>query len=379
MATMLPATPAAAGSISDVAENLIRSLTGKASPWGWQPVTKIALVVIDGLGLHNLLDHSGHARFLARNFRESGQVLFSGLPSTTASALASLTTGSSAGTHGMLGYSVRDGQTRALVNHLKPFPDGIEPESWQPVPTVFDRLGDHSIASQAIGEARFEGTDFTRAVLRGATFTPSHSLDGHLSAVRDFFDTHDTGLSYVYWPGIDRAGHSEGVGSEAWLDELEKVDRWVATLADSLAPGEACVVTADHGMIAVAEKDRVVFPAGTSLRSDIDVFGGEPRMLHLYAQEGVAEQGLARAVAGFVDHRGRVFTRDEACRAGLFGVMAPWHRERVGDVVVLAQESWVFYDEATASASSYRMIGQHGSDSAVETMVPLMTAGDWGR
>ena len=277
----------------------------------------------------------------------------------------------------MLGYSVRDGQTHALVNHLKPFPAGIDPESWQPVPTVFDRLAEHSIASQAIGEGRFEGTDFSRAVLRGASFTASHSLDGHLQAMRQFFDSNDGGLSYVYWPGVDRAGHNDGVGSEAWLDEVEKVDRWVAALVACLKPGEACVVTADHGMMTVSDSDRVVVPSGSSLRADISVFGGEPRMLHLYAHEGVSDRRLAQAVSEFVGDRGKVMTRDEACGSGVFGPVTASNRERVGDCVVFAQDSWTFYDEVTASASSYRMIGQHGSDSAVETMVPVITAGQW--
>lgn len=374
---MLPATPPPIGAISDVAENLLHTLTGRVSPWGWLPVSKVALIVIDGLGSHNLAAHSGHARFLNGISRERGHTLHSGLPSTTASALASLTTGALAGAHGMLGYSVRDPATGALVNHLKPFPAGVETQWWQPLPTIFDRLRGLSIASQALGEARFAGTDFSEAVLRGSEFVASNTLDTHLQKMREFFDGNDQGLSYVYWPGIDRLGHSDGVGSEAWVDELEKVDNWVQVLVSTLGPGEACVVTADHGMVTVRDRDRVVMPSDHPLRSAIDIFGGEPRMLHLYTHDGVLLSEFAEAMRGFVGLRGRVLTRDEACSQGIFGAVTPEHVGRIGDVVVLAADSWAFYDEASASVGSYRMIGQHGSDSAIETIVPFITAGHW--
>jgi hypothetical protein len=378
MATMLPARAQPRGLISDVADNLLSALRGDTTPMGFAPVKKIALIVIDGLGTHNLLDHSGHARTMVAGLRHSGFSLHSGLPSTTSTALASLTTGQPAGIHGLLGYSVLEPRSQTILNHLKPFPDGVVPEQWQPCPTIFDRLAEANIASLTVGEARFHGTDFSRATLRGADFAPSSRLSTHTALMREFFDRHDRALCYLYWPTLDRLGHSRGVGSADWVDELEAVDAWVGELSKTLTSDEAAVLTADHGMVSVTESDRVVLLASDPLRADIAHFAGEPRCVHLYRGEGVDQESFIGRVRAWVDGRGEVVSRDEAVARGLFGEVDSEHLNRIGNAVVFAAETWVFYDEATASATSYQMVGQHGSSTAAETTIPFIPFGAWG-
>jgi len=374
---MLPANDEPRGLISDVADNLLSALRGDATALGFSPVKKIALIVIDGLGTHNLLDHSGHARRLVAGLRDSGFSLHSGLPSTTSAALASLTTGQSAGTHGMLGYSVLEPSSQTILNHLKPFPDGVVPEQWQPCRTVFETAIGHGIPTLAVGEARFEGTDFTQCILRGADFAPSTRLSTHTALMREFFDQHDTGLCYLYWPTLDRLGHSRGVGSADWVDELEAVDAWVGDISNVLRPDEAAVLTADHGMVSVGESDRVVLLASDPLRADIAHFAGEPRCVHLYRKEGVDQNAFTDQVRAWVGNRGEVVSRDDAVSRKIFGEVDPSHVARIGDAIILATDTWVFYDEATASATSYQMVGQHGSATAVETTVPCIPLGAW--
>ena len=374
---MLPASEAPRGLISNVADNLLSALRGDTTMFGLSPVKKIALIVIDGLGTHNLLDHSGHARRMVSRLRESGFSLHSGLPSTTSSALASLTTGQPAGAHGMLGYSVLEPGSKTVLNHLKPFPGGVVPEQWQPCPTVFETLAQQSIPSLAVGEARFYGTDFTRATLRGSDFAPSNRLSTHSALMREFFDHNDTGLCYLYWPTLDRLGHARGVGSADWVDELELVDAWVGELSDTLRSDEAAVVTADHGMVSVSESDRVVLLASDPLRAHIAHVAGEPRCVHLYRREGVDQGAFVEQVTAWVDGRGDVVSRDDAVDRGIFGEVDPSHVSRIGDVIIFATDTWVFYDEATASANSYQMVGQHGSATEVETTVPFIPLGAW--
>ena len=376
---MLPATNPPHGEISDVAENLLGALRGFPTPWGFPAVPKVALIVVDGLGLHNLLAKSGHARHLARGAIDGGLSLSSGLPSTTSAALASLTSGQKAGAHGLLGYTVLDPHSGGLLNHLKPFPEGVEPELWQPCPTIFETLSAEGVASLAVGEGRFEGTDFSRAVLRGAPFAPSRQLSDHLRLMREFFDQHERGLCYLYWPGLDRIGHAKGVDSAEWVDELEKLDAFVAEVDASLGGDEAAVVTADHGMVTVTESDRVVLMASDPLRAQIAHVGGEPRCVHLYAASDANTAELLAGVRGWVGERGDVFSRAELIEARIFGDVPPAHQPRIGDVVIFARDSWVFYDEATASKASYLMVGQHGSMTDVETTVPLVGLGAWRR
>jgi len=378
MATMLPGAPPPNGLISDVAGNILSAMTGHVSAWGFSPVKKVALVVIDGLGLTNLRDFSGHARQLSRLASNGGFALSSGLPSTTAAALASLTTGRVAGAHGLLGYQVRDPESGELVNHLKPFPAGIRAEQWQPLPTVFELLARESIPSLAVGESRFEGTDFSRAVLRGAEFSGSHHLSSHLSLMREFFDRHERGLCYLYWPSLDRVGHHAGVGSSGWLDALEVVDSWVGDLSESLGPDEAALVVADHGMVNVAADDQWVMPADHSLRADIELWGGEPRAVHLWLRDGVEHATFLSQLARWVDHRGVVVGRDEVVSNRLCGEVTETHAARIGDAVIFASDAFAFYDELTSAAASYQMVGQHGSGTTTETLIPCLPFGAWG-
>jgi hypothetical protein len=374
---MLPAAVQPERKLADVADNVLSALTGQRSSWGFAPVKKAVIVLADGMGAHQLAGAAGHARVLTRRLAESGFSGYSGLPSTTSSALASLTTGADSGTHGLVGYQVRDPLTRAMVNHLKPFPDGVSVERWQSVPTVFERAADQGIASLAVGESRFAGTDFSEAVLRGARFEGSNRLHDHLHLMRTFFDAESSGLVYLYWPTLDRMGHSQGVASEAWVAELEAFDRFVSDLSGLLTESEAAIVTADHGMVDVMPADQWVMPASHPVRASIDRWAGEPRCLHLYFHH--PDSGVAEELTAWVGPRGVVLPREEAINRGAFGAVSGDNRDRVGDVVVFAHNRFAFYDEATSPAASYGMVGQHGSLTPEETIVPMVPLGAWAR
>ena len=374
MATMLPASSRPPRSLADTGENLISQVINP-SPGA---ARKVAVVVIDGLGSQQLVAHSGHARFLHRRFQDSGEERYSGLPSTTASALVSITTGATPGQHGLLGYQVRDPESGHLVNHLKPFPAGVTASTWQPVPTVFQQAIERGIPARALCEERFRGTDFTEATLRGADLRGVEKLPDHLHQLRSFFDEVDAGFAYVYWPAVDRMGHQHGVDSDQWRDAVEAVDAFCAELAEVLKPGEAVTVTADHGMLDVADAERFVFSASHSLRADVALWAGEPRCVHLYLHEGVESGRWAEMLHETLGHGFRVRTRTQLLEAGIFGAVSPENEPRIGDVVAFAEGRSSLYDEKTASSSSLAMRGQHGSFSDAEIRVPHIPLNDGG-
>ena len=370
---MLPASSRPPRSLADTGDELISVLLGHRAH---QPPTgNVAVVVIDGLGSRQLEDHSGHARFLTTQMRTLGEERFSGLPSTTASALPSITTGATAGQHGMVGYQIRDPRSQQLVNHLKPFPDAVNLEEWQPVPTIFERAHEQSLPAIAICEERFRGSDFTEVTLRGADIEGSSTLDDHLHLVRSFFDRTDRGFAYVYWPALDRMGHQHGVDSDVWRDALEKIDSFCRELSAMTSPDEYVVVTADHGMVDVDPAERQVIRAADSLRADVAMWAGEPRCVHLYLHDSADPAAWAGALQQTVGEGFRVRTRAELLAADVFGPVEPGHDQRIGDVVVFADRRATLYDEASASAQSLAMRGQHGSFTADEIHVPHIRLG----
>ena len=66
---------------------------------------------------------------------------------------------------------------------------------------------------------------------------------------------------------------------------------------------------------------------------------------------------------------------DEAIAAGVFGSVRPTVADRIGDVLVAARARVAYYDNRLDDRSPQRMVGQHGSLTLEESVVPLLRAG----
>ena len=73
--------------------------------------------------------------------------------------------------------------------------------------------------------------------------------------------------------------------------------------------------------------------------------------------------------------RSWVFARDEAVAAGLFGDVDADVLPRIGDVLVAARGRVAYYDDRLTDKASQRMVGQHGSLTSAERIVPLIRLG----
>jgi hypothetical protein len=101
------------------------------------------------------------------------------------------------------------------------------------------------------------------------------------------------------------------------------------------------------------------------------VLGGEARARHVYARPGAAADVLAAWRATLGD-RAWTVSRAEAIEAGWFGPVEPAMADRIGDVVAAARgPSAVVATEAEPRES--RLIGMHGSLTAADQRVPLLT------
>jgi len=363
--------------LADVLASCHSALSGLDNPLGLQGVTKAAVLVVDGLGAENLRARAGHARWLNQAWGARSLIADSGFPSTTASALASLTTGVGPGLHGIVGYTIRDPASGALINHLKDWAPHVDPATWQRERTIFERAADEGVASLALGEPRFAGTDFTKAVWRGAKFQGVRGLAEQGQAMREFFDTHDRALAYLYWPALDRTGHSQGVNSESWIHRLEELDSAVDALGRLLRDDEGLVVTADHGMLDVPSEHRLMVAEGSPLLEHVVAWGGEPRVPQLYLDSLDAAGEVQARWANELGDRAQVVTREQVLAEGWLGPVAAGVSERFGDVSIVFTDTFVAYRQSTASTASMAMVGQHGSVTATEREIPVIPLGAW--
>ena len=257
-----------------------------------------------------------------------------------------------------------------VLNSLK-WDERVDPQVWQPMPTLFEQAMAAGITTTHVAAKRYEGSGFTRAVFRGANYKGAN-------IVADLVDETVRALSaspsfvYLYVNDLDSAGHSDGVGSEKWLAALRGVDQLVAQLLQKVPTGTRIWITADHGMINVQEK--VVLGRDNSLLTDIATIAGEPRMRHLYlTTESVsaADEVIDRwktELGSMVS----LFTRKGAITAGLFGSDVSLDAaDRIGDVIAIAQNNVVLLDPDRADKEG-EMVGHHGGDSHIESSVPLL-------
>lgn len=373
---MLPGPVSGAVSLADVLADCLAAVSGEWTRTGIPPVDRAAVIVCDGLGADNLRARSGHARNLIGAMSTKAAVIDTGVPTTTAAALASLTTGTRPGTHGIVGYTALEPASQRVLNQLHGFDDGSLAPDWQTQPTIFERAQRAGFGAAAIGLPKYATSGFTGAVLRGARYVSAKTIPQRLEALGEALaDRSWRGIVYCYIAELDMAGHDAGSASDDWADALEEVDAAVAGLSRGLAGRVGAFLTADHGMHDVPEHARLVIPADSELWRGVAHLAGEHRMLHLHADDETDPVELAARWLAAEGERAWVATRQEAIDAGWFGEVAPAIAPRIGDVLVAARKTVAYYTEAAYAGHAGRMVGQHGSWTPTETRVPLLRFG----
>ena len=378
---MLPVPAVSAPRLAGVLTSSLAGIQGRPNPFELPPVTSAVVVLVDGLGAANIQARAGHARFLAGRMAKR-DVIRTVFPSTTAAAIASFATGRTPGEHGLVGYRVLDSEHDRLVNQLNGWDEGMRPETWQRVPTLFETAAAEGVTSYAVGAARYRDSGFTHAVLRGAEYRPAASIADRFAEAAKLIASGEPALVYLYVAELDQAAHAYGWESDRWLRILEELDAALAAFEARMPPGAGLLVTADHGVIDVPAHRHVFIDDHPELLRGVRHVGGEPRCLALYVEPDLGEEATAALLDGWREaegHRAWVLGRDEAIEAGLYGDVADEVRPRIGDVLIAARSSVVYYDRRESDRRAESMIGQHGSLSDEETRVPLVRGGAFTR
>ncbi|MFV0634688.1 alkaline phosphatase family protein [Demequina sp.] len=328
----------------------------------------VVVVLLDGVGHHNLEARRGHAPFL-RN-AEQGTIT-AGYPTTTAASLALFGTGQTSGRTGMTGYTARNPRTGQLANLVSW--EGADPAlEWQPQPSLLERAAASGFQVTTLGKRRFQGSGLTQAVLRGGQFIGAERLADRIDVA--VAAASKPGVSYCYWGEIDAAGHHHGWGSHEWVAALEDADRELRRLAASLPKGAIMVVTADHGMVDVPGAPRWDVATDPALCRDVEIIAGEPRAVHVHLEPGADPVAVASRWRERLEGHAAVWTRDEAKALGLFGEILPELEPRIGDVVVAMAGRATVVDSRTQTPQSLQLVGMHGSLTPEELEVPLLLA-----
>jgi predicted AlkP superfamily pyrophosphatase or phosphodiesterase len=328
------------------------------------------LFLIDGFGYDTLATYADAMPTMSRMFKHG--LIATAFPSTTATSLATLTTGELPGAHGMLGYTVQVPRSGGrLLNALK-WDERVDPENWQPVQTLFQRASSAGINVTHVAAKRYENSGFTRAVFRGANYRGANVVTDLISETKLALQKSPS-FVYLYVNDLDNAGHTDGVGSDKWLAALTMIDQMVSQLMKEVPKGTRIWVTSDHGMINV--QDKIVIGLDNQLLQGVSVVAGEPRARHIYLESDSASARIETAGIWqeFLGDKALVLTREQAISNNLFGdVVSDDALDRMGEVIAIARGGLVLLELQRAEKEG-SMVGHHGGDSEIESQVGLLT------
>jgi predicted AlkP superfamily pyrophosphatase or phosphodiesterase len=362
------------GSLSSVMPALFSALAEEVSAPTWVPTPvqgarQIVLLVLDGLGWEQLQAFARSAPTLAS---ATGGPITSVCPTTTATALTSLTTGVAPSVHGIMGYRLRvdldgpDSTGPGEVMNVLRWRTGRGDMRRRLPPPQFQKVAPFGgRAVPAVTRSEFASTGFTAAHLTGVRLFGWSVPSALVVNVRRLLGAGEA-FVYAYYDGLDKVAHEHGLGDH-YLQELTVVDRLVADLLGVLPPGAVLAVTSDHGQVEVGGATRLPAPA---LFDMVDLFSGEGRFRWLHVRPGALRDAVDVATEAH-GTEAWVRTKEQMVDEGWFGgSLTPEISRRLGDVALVARAPVAFLDPADTGET--RLMGRHGSLTSAEMTVPFV-------
>lgn len=350
--------------VSNIVPNLLEP-PDELPDWMPAPVAdaeQIVLLTIDGLGWEQL----DARRELAPNLASmAGGPALTVVPSTTATAMTSITTGLTPGEHGVIGYRIHESDE--ILNVLRwTTPSGdarrtIPPHELQPTSAF---CGHHP---PVVTRAEFATSGFTTAHLNDIRFYP-YRMPSTLAVQVVRLLRAGESFVYAYYDGVDKVAHEYGL-DEFYDAELASVDQLVGFLISKLPPNAVLVVTSDHGQVDVG--DNLTVPHSDVI-DHTEIQSGEGRFRWFHAKPG-HQAALLEAAIEHHEHQAWIKTRDETIDEGWWGPSITDEAvARLGDVAIVAQGNIAFVD--AADTGPFKLVARHGSLTSAEMLVPLLAA-----
>lgn len=340
-------------------------LVTPGDPPHWLPepcsgARQVVLLAVDGLGWEQLQARRELAPTLCSM---SGGSITTVVPSTTSTAMTSLTTGLAPGEHGIVGYRIH--VHHEILNVLRwTTPGGdarrsIPPQEFQPTPPFCGSR------VPVVTRTEFANSGFTTAHLAGSVF---HGYRVPSTLVVEIAQLLEAGEPFIhaYYDGLDKVSHEYGLDRH-FDAELRSVDFLVGHLAAALPDGAVLVVTSDHGQVDVGD-DLVTLHA--EVMDHIAFQSGEGRFRWLHARAGRARE-LLDTTRDLYEGIAWVRSVDEVLDERWFGPrVSPAARSRLGDVALVARDPVSFVDPS--DTGPYELVGRHGGLTTAEMLVPLL-------
>ncbi len=337
----------------------------------------LVFLIIDGLGyqLFKKLKSDGSVPFLASL---NSTYLTSTFPSTTATALVSLSTGLVPAKHGILGFKMfleRPYTTMNTIFYTIYGLKGVEvPEDIQkfmPEYYIYESLARGGIRVFSILKKEFIGSPFSRLVHGYIENMPHiNEIDLLSQAVRILRKATQRTFISLYTPTLDSLSHTYGPYSDEVTEFMKVLDGLLERLLAPYLDNVQLIITADHGHIDTSFENAVnICEKSMIYRNIVGYPAGEPRAMYLRVRH---KKEFIREIKEEYGDKIVVMEIEDVEREGLWGGRLENHfRERVGDIVLVpADRSYVLCTDEPPEVMKMR--GRHGGLSIDEMLVPLL-------
>jgi len=368
----------------------------------WHPlsaggVDRVVLLVVDALGYRRFVraieagdGADGDRAWLAAQGATLAP-LTAVFPSTTAATIATLWTGRTPISHGIVGYQLWLREVGLVANMLrlrgahKPaaIVDLVRSGALQPRKMIPGRGVVEQLQKQQLRCVHLLGLGIKDSGLSTMLFRTPEAVRGYasigdsLTVLRDTMESmaQQRGLIAAYWDGFDLLQHERGPDSEAFDDEWAMLfgalrRRVFDRLTTAARLRTVVILIADHGQTPTPPNLTIHLSEHPQLAQTLTLpLSGEARARYLHVRNGALSDARAYAQAR-LGHAFQVIDTDEALSAGLWGHEPPHPeaRHRLGDLVLLAHAGHTLMPEP----ENQRPIGRHGSLTVDEAVVPWL-------
>jgi hypothetical protein len=325
---------------------------------------RVVVVLLDALGWAFVQRHERHP-LLALMARDGVLApMASQFPSTTTAHVTTMHTGLPVEAHGLYEWRVWEPALQQIIipllvdERLDLEPRALLPEG----PSFYQRLAVRAgVSSTVFSPARFSPSPYDGAAIRGAQLVPYGELaDGARAAAAAVAGAEEKSYIYLYFDGVDMAGHRYGPSSHEFDDAcLRALDAVFTAFFGPEAPAiddALLLVTADHGQVDVAP-DRIDL-VDEILPSLPDVLtagpAGSARDLFLH----VADEHVHATIDALADALGDRATVHRSTE--LFGAPGPRLAARLAPICVLPAPGRMAWLARGRDDVQLRFRGHHG-------------------
>ena len=312
----------------------------------------INFVLADGLGTENL--KMSRSDFLNNSNSFSVNSTF---PSSTNVALSTINYVSKPVDTGILGYYLFDENEHGLINALnwnqenKSILKDVDIKDNKTIWTI--------LKSKGVTSNNIQPKDLIHSALSEYIYKDSHQIaykdTEELNEIISDSSVLDNRFNFIYYPNIDISAHVFGVGSEEWHEEIDIFEKFIKNLNNSHSRKMYTLITADHGLTNIPQKNRVYL----DYTDEIKIFGDQ-RSVYINGDSHEVEKV-------FKDVPGRFLTSEEITKL-LGNPQTDLSKRLYPDHCFLLEDGYIVFPKHLKG----NLVGYHGGTTPEEMNVPVI-------